>query len=50
MDPLRAADILVTLGGLGASAPGVVATYPGRGFSIAAIMVGLTLLAIGGAL
>ncbi|WP_276301005.1 hypothetical protein [Halorussus lipolyticus] len=37
----------LTLAGLGGYLAGVVAPYPGRAFSVAGVMVGITLLAIG---
>lgn len=41
---------LLTVGGVVGYVAGVVATYPGRAFSVTAVMVGITLLAIGNAL
>ena len=45
--PLLAGAGLVVLGTLG-YAVGVVAAYPGRAFSVAGVMVGIALLAVGG--
>jgi len=48
MKRLRAAGLVVTLAGLAGYLAGVSAAYPGRAFSIPVVMVGLTLVAIGG--
>lgn len=48
MDRLRVGGGVLTLAGLAAYTAGVLTPYPGRGFSIAVVMVGLTMVAIGG--
>lgn len=48
MDGVQAAGIVLTVGGVVGYLIGIVAAYPGRGFSIAGVMVGLTLLSVGG--
>lgn len=45
--PLLAGTGLIVLGTLGYVA-GVVAAYPGRSLSVAGVMVGIALLAVGG--
>lgn len=47
MDRLRLAGLLCTAAGVGAYAVGTAVSYPGRAFSLTAVMVGTTLLAIG---
>jgi hypothetical protein len=49
MDRVVAAGAILTIAGLVGYLIGVLAPYPGRGFSLSGIMVGLTLLAVGGA-
>lgn len=48
MDRLRAAGLVCTAAGLVAYVAATAVTYPGRAFSVTAVMVGATLLAIGG--
>lgn len=48
MNRLRVGGGLLTLAGLAAYVAGTLVPYSGRGLSIAVVMVGLTLLAIGG--
>ncbi len=48
MERLRAVGAIVTALGLVAYIAGVTVAYTGRAFSVTAVMVGLTLLAIGG--
>lgn len=48
MDRLRALGLVLLVGGVLGYAIGVFAPYPGRAFSITAVMVGVTLSAIGG--
>ena len=48
MNRLVAAGVLLTLGGVGAYLVGIFLAYPGRAFSITALMVGISLLALGG--
>ena len=47
MNRVVVAGALVTLAGLGGYAAGVVRMYPGRAFSLSAVMLGITLLAMG---
>lgn len=49
MERVRAAGLVLTVGGLGAYLAGVSIAYEGRAFSLTAIMLGITLVAIGGA-
>lgn len=49
MNGTTAAGILLTLAGVAGYVIGVLAPYPGRGFSVAGVMVGITLLSVGGA-
>lgn len=39
--------LCLILGGLGAYVVGIAVTYPGRAFSITAVMIGVSLLAVG---
>jgi hypothetical protein len=48
MDRVVAAGIALTVLGLVGYAVGVAAPYPGRAFSVTGVMVGLTLVAVGG--
>jgi hypothetical protein len=48
MDRVVAAGIALTVLGLVGYVVGVVAVYPGRAFSVTGVMVGLTLVAVGG--
>jgi hypothetical protein len=41
---------VVTAAGVGGYLAGLVAPYPGRAFSVTALMVGVTLLAVGNAM
>lgn len=43
---LRAVGVAATVGGLAGYAVGVAVPYPGRAFSITALMVGITLVSI----
>ena len=47
MDRTLLAGVAVTTLGLAGYAVGVAEPYPGRAFSIAGVMVGLTLVAVG---
>lgn len=49
MHHVQAAGIALTVAGLVGYVIGVLAAYPGRAFSVAGIMVGITLLSVGGA-
>ncbi|CCQ32164.1 hypothetical protein HLRTI_002777 [Halorhabdus tiamatea SARL4B] len=44
---LLAVGVVLSLLGLGGYVAGVVVAYPGRSFTIAVVMIGLTLVAIG---
>ncbi|MFB6311644.1 MAG: hypothetical protein ABEH64_10760 [Salinirussus sp.] len=48
MNRLRLGGGLLTVAGLSAYGAGVLTVYPGRGLSLAVVMIGLALLAIGG--
>lgn len=48
MDRIRAAGLAFLLAGTLGYVVGVYTPYPGRAFSITAVMVGITLAAIGG--
>jgi hypothetical protein len=48
MNHEQAAGVVLTIAGLSGYVIGVFAPYPGRGFSVAGVMVGLTLFAVGG--
>lgn len=47
MDSVRAGGGLLTVLGVAGYALGLVAPYPGRAFSLTAVMVGVTLAATG---
>ncbi len=47
MHPAAIAGTVLTLAGAAGYAAGVVVPYPGRAFSITAVMVGLTVLSVG---
>ncbi|GGL56738.1 hypothetical protein [Halocalculus aciditolerans] len=47
MDRFLAAGVILTTLGIGGYAVGVFYPYPGRGFTLTAVMVGITLLAVG---
>jgi len=47
MNRIRAAGLALTLGGVAGYLAGVATPYPGRAFSVTAVMVGVTLAAIG---
>lgn len=49
MHRIRAVGLVLLVGGVLGYALGVLAPYPGRAFSVTAVMVGITLAAIGGA-
>jgi hypothetical protein len=46
MNRVLAAGVVLTAAGIAGYAAGVMAAYPGRAFSVTAIMVGITLVAI----
>jgi hypothetical protein len=46
MNRVLAAGVVLTAAGIAGYVAGVVAAYPGRAFSVTAIMVGITLVAI----
>jgi hypothetical protein len=48
MNSLQTAGVVLTLAGVAGYAVGVLAPYPGRGFSVAGVMVGVTFLSLGG--
>lgn len=48
MHSLRVVAVAVTAAGLAGYVAGVAAPYPGRAFSITALIVGVTLLAVTG--
>jgi hypothetical protein len=48
MDRVVVAGVVLTVLGLVGYAAGVLAPYPGRAFSVTGVMVGLTLVAVGG--
>jgi hypothetical protein len=48
MDRTRAVGVVVTLASLAGYAAGAVAPYPGRAVTLAGVMVGVTLAAVGG--
>jgi hypothetical protein len=48
MTRVRTAGIATTVLGIVAYAVGALAAYPGRAFSMTAVMVGITLWAVGG--
>lgn len=47
MNTATAAGLGVTLAGLVGYLLGVIAVYPGRAFTVTAVMIGITLLAVG---
>ncbi|MDS0282906.1 hypothetical protein [Haloarcula onubensis] len=47
MNTVWALGLLLTVGGVVAYLAGIAVAYPGRAFSVTAVMVGLTLLAVG---
>lgn len=49
MDNTFAAGVVVTVAGIVGYAVGTAVTYPGRAFTVTAVMVGLTLVAVGSA-
>lgn len=48
MNRIRVVGLALSAGGLVGYVLGVLAPYPGRGFTLTAVMVGITLVAIGG--
>lgn len=48
MHPARALGGLVTVAAVVGYAVGVSAAYPGRAFTLTALMIGITLVAVGG--
>jgi hypothetical protein len=48
MDRVVVAGLALTVLGLLGYVAGVLAPYPGRAFSVTGVMVGLTLVAVGG--
>ena len=49
MNYVQTTGIVLTVAGVTGYVIGIFAAYPGRGFSLAGVMVGLTLLSVGGA-
>ena len=47
MNMVSATGLLCTVGGVAAYVAGMALAYPGRSFSVTAVMVGVTLLAVG---
>jgi hypothetical protein len=47
MNRTRAAGLLLTLGGVAGYLAGLATPYPGRAFSLTAVIVGVTLASIG---
>ena len=47
MNPTLALGVVLSVGGVAAYVVGVFVAYPGRAFSVTAVMVGLTLAVIG---
>jgi len=47
MNRTRAAGLVLTLGGTAGYLAGLAAPYPGRAFSVTAVILGITLTAIG---
>lgn len=47
MNPTLALGVVLSVGGVAAYVAGVFVAYPGRSLSVTAVMVGLTLAAIG---
>jgi hypothetical protein len=48
MDHTRTLGAVLTVAGIVGYSLGVFVPYPGRAFSVAGVMVGLTLLSVGG--
>ena len=48
MNTTRAGGVALTALGVAGYVVGVLASYPGRAFSIVSVMIGITLFAIGG--
>jgi hypothetical protein len=48
MNHVQAIGTALTIAGVSGYVIGIFAAYPGRGFSLAGVMVGLTLLSVGG--
>lgn len=48
MHRVRAAGLVLTVGGLAAYVTGVYVAYEGRAFSLTVVMLGLALAAVGG--
>lgn len=48
MHRVQTAGVFLTVMGVVGYAIGLVAAYPGRGFSVAGVMVGITLFSVGG--
>ncbi|WP_410764458.1 hypothetical protein [Haloferax sp. DFSO60] len=48
MTSVRTAGILVTVLSVGGYVLGITVAYPGRAFTVTALMIGLTLWAVGG--
>jgi hypothetical protein len=48
MDRVAAVGVALTLLGLAGYAAGIATPYPGRAFAVTGVMVGLTLVAVGG--
>ncbi|WP_254271679.1 hypothetical protein [Haloarcula marina] len=47
MTPVSLVGLVLSVGGFVGYVVGVLAPYPGRAFSLTALMVGLTVLAVG---
>ena len=47
MNRTRATGLVLTIGGVAGYLAGLTTPYPGRAFSVTAVMVGVTLAAIG---
>ncbi|WP_276272185.1 hypothetical protein [Haloarcula litorea] len=47
MQSVSVGGALLTVGGVAGYVVGITAPYPGRAFSLTALMVGLTLVAVG---
>jgi hypothetical protein len=48
MNRIRAAGVTLTAGGVAAYLAGLATPYPGRAFSVTAVIVGITLASVGG--
>lgn len=48
MNRLRAVGVALVVAGVVGYVAGIVAPYPGRAFSITGVMVGVTLIGVGG--